>query len=133
MIENHPPRRFGSGRDKSGRPFPDDRQRVARARQAAEALFAPKPPVTDKLAVDRDLPADQLAREPRVLGTSSPAAVRPEVVEVLDSHEQPRTRDIPAAQFALVRTWVKYGMTVPQVAQVFGVAVEEIERILRKD
>jgi len=40
--------------------------------------------------------------------------------------------EIPASQFARIRTWVKYGMTVFQVAQVYGVTVEEIERILRK-
>ena len=34
-------------------------------------------------------------------------------------------------QFARIRTLVKYGMTVPQVAQVYRVAVEEIERILQ--
>jgi len=36
------------------------------------------------------------------------------------------------SQFARIRTWVKYGMTVSQVAQVYKVTVEEIERILRK-
>jgi hypothetical protein len=38
---------------------------------------------------------------------------------------------IPASRFARIRTWVKYGMTVADVAQVYGVAVEEIEGILR--
>jgi hypothetical protein len=41
-------------------------------------------------------------------------------------------RGIPVSQFERIRTWVKYGMTVPQVAQFYGVAVEEIKRILRK-
>ena len=39
---------------------------------------------------------------------------------------------IPASKFARIRTWVKYGMAVSQVAQVYGVTVEEIQRILRK-
>ena len=134
MIENHPPRRFGYGygRDKSGRSFPDYRQRIARARQVAEALFAAKPPVTDKLGVDRDPPADQLARRPRVLGTSSPAGAGPELVEALVSPEQPMTREIPAAHFTRIRHWVKYGMTLPQVAEIYGVPLGEIERVLRK-
>ena len=39
---------------------------------------------------------------------------------------------IPRSQFARIRTWVKYGMTAAQVAQVYGVAVADIEHILRK-
>ena len=40
--------------------------------------------------------------------------------------------EIPVSQFARIRTRVKYGMTASQVAQVYKVTVEEIERILRK-
>ena len=40
--------------------------------------------------------------------------------------------EIPVSQLARIRTWVKYGMTVSQVAQLYQVTVEEIERILRK-
>jgi len=43
MTETHSPRRFGYGRDSSGRRPPHDREQIAQARQAAEALFAPKP------------------------------------------------------------------------------------------
>ncbi|MGH7097751.1 MAG: hypothetical protein ACREE4_08860 [Stellaceae bacterium] len=39
---------------------------------------------------------------------------------------------IPASQVAQMRIWVKYGMTVPQVAEVFEVPVGEVERTLRK-
>jgi len=42
----------------------------------------------------------------------------------------PPAREIPPSQFARIRTLAKYGMTVAQVAQVYGVAVGEIERIL---
>jgi hypothetical protein len=46
---------------------------------------------------------------------------------------EPRTtRQIPRSQHARIRTWVEYGMTVPQVAEVYGVAVGAIERILRQ-
>ena len=31
-----------------------------------------------------------------------------------------------------IRTLIKYGMTVAQVAEVYGAAVSEVERILRK-
>jgi DNA-directed RNA polymerase specialized sigma24 family protein len=39
---------------------------------------------------------------------------------------------IPRSHFARVRTWVEYGLTASQVAQVYGVSVGEVERILRK-
>ena len=40
--------------------------------------------------------------------------------------------DIPAKEAARLRTLVKYGMTVSQVAEVYRVPVETIERILQK-
>jgi len=42
------------------------------------------------------------------------------------------TREIPQSEFARIRAWMKYGMTVAQVAGVYGVAVGAIERILRQ-
>ena len=38
--------------------------------------------------------------------------------------------EISASKFAHIRTLVKYGMTVSQVAEVYGVAVGVIERVL---
>ena len=32
----------------------------------------------------------------------------------------------------IIRTWVNYGMTIPQVAEVYEVAIGVIERILRQ-
>jgi hypothetical protein len=40
------------------------------------------------------------------------------------------TRGIPRSQHARIRTWVEYGMTASEVAEVYGTAVGEIERIL---
>jgi hypothetical protein len=48
------------------------------------------------------------------------------------SPEPRTTRQIPRSHHARIRTWVNYGMTVPQVAEVYGVAVGVIERILGK-
>ena len=46
---------------------------------------------------------------------------------------EPQTmREIPRSQFPRIRTWIKYGMSVAQVAQVCGVSASEIERILGK-
>jgi len=42
------------------------------------------------------------------------------------------TREIPASQFGRVRTLTKYGMTRAQVAELYGVIVDEIEKIIRR-
>ena len=41
-------------------------------------------------------------------------------------------RGIPASQFGRVRTLTKYGMTRAQVAELYGVIVDEIEKIIRR-
>jgi hypothetical protein len=112
-------------------PAGDDRERTTRARQAAEALFTPKRQLTEGSVSDSPS-ADQSARKPRVLGIAAVAPVRHEQVEARDSSDQQTTPEIPGSQFARIRALAKYGMTVPQVAEVYGVAVGEIARILRK-
>jgi hypothetical protein len=37
---------------------------------------------------------------------------------------------IPASQVARIKTWLEYGMAVPQVARLYGVTVSVIERLL---
>jgi len=114
------------------RPRGDDRERTTRARQAAEALFTSKPPISTP-TVPADAPADPAARKPRVLQMISPPALVG--LEAAASPIGPKQRimsEIPRSQFARIRTWVKYGMTLAQVAEVYGVPVGEIENILRK-
>jgi hypothetical protein len=41
-------------------------------------------------------------------------------------------RGIPVSQFGRVCTLTKYGMTKAQVAKLYGVTVDEIERIIRR-
>jgi len=41
------------------------------------------------------------------------------------------TREIPASQFGRVRTLTNYGLTQVQVAELYGVTVDEIEKIIR--
>ena len=91
-----------TARDRSGVPFDDDRERIARGRPAAEAVFRNRP-VTEA-----------------------------SVVETPVCSEHSITHEIQASQFGRVRAWAKYGMTVHQIAQTCGVAVGDIERILRK-
>ena len=115
-------------------PLGDDRERISRARQAAEALFTSKPPVSEPPGSEPLPPPEEPTRKPRVLRIISPAApvTHAEVVE-LPARPAPRARRaIPRSQFARIRTWVKYGMTVSEVAKVYGAAVGDIERILRQ-
>ena len=41
------------------------------------------------------------------------------------------TREIPASQFGRVRALTSYGMKRAQVAELYGVTVDEIDRIIR--
>jgi hypothetical protein len=76
--------------------------------------------------------ADHPARKPRILAISPATSIGREAVETPVSLNQQTVRGILVSQLERVRTWVKYGMTVPQVTQFYGVAVEEVKRILRK-
>ena len=110
----------------------DDRERITRARQAAEALFTPKPQITEELASEAP-PAARSVRKPRVLGISPPAPAPHETVEPRVGPDPQINRAIPQSQFARIRALAEYGMTVSQVAEVYGVTVTAIERILRQD
>ena len=65
---------------------------------------------------------------------SPPGPIRDE--ELLETRvapaEPPMPREIPRSQFARIHALARYGMTVAQVADVYGVAVGDIERILHK-
>ncbi len=112
-------------------PRGDDRERISKARQAAEALFTSQPPVSRPSDPDSP-PADQSARKPRVLAIAPVASVRPEEREMSAAPVPQTTREIARSQFGRIRALVKYGMMVAQVAKVYGVAADEIVRILRQ-
>jgi hypothetical protein len=42
------------------------------------------------------------------------------------------TMVIPNSQVARIRTWLKYGITIADTAAIYGVAVDEVERALRR-
>lgn len=134
---------------------PNDRENVNRARQAAEDLFRPRRQTASENISTAAQSAGQSAepearRPPRIFMIPSagptraakaetpakpkpvrrPEVVRPEVVrpEVVRDER----REIPASQFGRVRALTRYGMTRSQVAKLYGVAVEEIERIVRR-
>ncbi|HEY3909008.1 MAG TPA: hypothetical protein VGM07_03865 [Stellaceae bacterium] len=111
-----------------------DRERIARARQAAEALFTPAPAVSPQSVPNTA--TDQPPRKPRVLQVTLPTPARVEEAKATAtatvSRKPAAPSSIPPAHFARIRTWVKYGMTIPQVAAIYGVEVGQIARILRE-
>jgi hypothetical protein len=114
------------------RPDNRERERITRARRAAEALFTTKRQVT-KQSVSDSLPSvGQSTHKPRVLKVLSPAPVSHEQGQAPVESEERITSEIPTSHFARIRAWVKYGMSVAQVAGIYGVAVDVIEGILRE-
>jgi hypothetical protein len=106
---------------------------INRARyQAAEALFAPKRQVQNPAAGS----AQQDQRKPRILSAvreQQPQAAHVEATKRPLQRERRRPRKrVPASHLTRLRTWVKYGMTIPQAADVYGVSESEIERMLQK-
>jgi hypothetical protein len=110
----------------------DDRERLTSARQGAEALFKPNRQVTEQTIREGAAPTGKSARKPRILPILPKPSVHHEELEGPRSAKQPMTPKIARSQFARIRTLVKYGMTARQVADVYGVADGEIERILRR-
>jgi hypothetical protein len=104
------------------KPRGDDREQITRARQAAEALFTSKPSPVGTRAVPESLtPTDRSTRKPRVLPILSPATpVRHEEREMSAAPEPQTVREIPPSQFARIRIWRKYGMTVAQSPRSMG-------------
>jgi hypothetical protein len=130
-------------------------EQIARARQAAEALFSAKPPVEAQvvaaipppavrqprvLAIVRPVPThhapsaatEEPARKPRGLAAGPRVSAHRAPFRAPTSRSQPIRHRVPRAQHARIRTWVEYGMTAAEVAEIYGTPVGEIERILRK-
>ncbi len=119
-----------SSRQRQPHPQGEDHQQVVRAREAAEALFASKPSADPPSVAE---PTSVAIRKPRVLQIISPApAERNDMPETPPVASAPPVPEIPRSEFARIRTWVKYGMTVPQVAKLIDADADEIRRILQK-
>ena len=126
----------------------NSREKISRARQAAEDLFrrespAAAPPMSDR-QVSESTPKDgppaeqQPRRQPRIftiparLPTSAPAEVpgpAPPVRRRAVARRPAGT--VPPSQIGRVRALATYGMTPAQVAQLYGVTTDEINRILK--
>ena len=123
----------------------NDRERSNITRQNAEDLFKPKPQTT-RADVPMSAPNDassaetQPRRQPRIFAIPPAVPISAAKVEPAAEPKQIRrkattkreTRKIPVFQFGRVRTLTSYGMTRAQVAELYGVTVDEIERIIRR-
>jgi hypothetical protein len=119
----------------------DDREQVNKAREAAEALFAPKkqlkpteaPTSTPIVPLQIQQPA---LRTPRIIAISAtmPAAVivGPSTDPKPKSRRQSSRRrvKVPAIQHDRVRTLASYGMTLAEIADLYVVPVVVIDRIV---
>jgi hypothetical protein len=109
----------------------ENRDPTIRARQAADALFAPKAEANGQPGFDTDQPLQ--ARKPRVLPALPQAPSRCEaVVDAPPTSAPPAALEIPAGKVAQLRTLAKYGITAAQLAELHRVPIESIKRILRK-
>ena len=119
----------------------NNRDKLDRARQAAEALFKPMheskdgefPRSTESNAWSTE---QQSKRQPRIftIPPQRPATAEAETPpKPKPSPREPATRRrgaVPPMQIGRVRALATYGMTTAQVAELYGVTVDEIERVL---
>ena len=123
----------------------NDRERINRTRQNAEDLFKPKqqPACVDvPTSAPNDAPSaeHQPRRQPRIFTIPPVVPMDTAKVEPAAEPKQIRrtaaigreTRQIPVSQFGRVRALTRYGMTRAQVAELYGVTVDEIERIISR-
>jgi hypothetical protein len=111
----------------------NDEPEIKRSRQAAEALFAPKRLVTEPAGPVSTPSGDQEARKPRILRALGVQGARVEKTHLPPTRETSGPAEqIPQRDLSRIRTWLKYGMTARQAANVRGVSVSEIERVLQR-
>lgn len=120
----------------------DDRQKVNKAREAAEALFKPtkqieRTEVAKSASVTPSQVEHPAPRTPRIIAIPSTMSLADETVAPLTGsrprsrRERSRRREkIPAAQHHRVRTLAQYGMTLAEVADFYRVSVDAIECIV---
>ena len=118
----------------------NNRDKVNRARQAAEELFKPMERTLSGLpaAPDSGSNGQQPPRQPRVFALpprTAPTAKAEPPAETKPVRRQKVPRraasPIPTSQLGRVRALANYGMTRAEVAELYGVPIEEIDRILK--
>jgi hypothetical protein len=126
----------------------NNRDKVNRARQAAEDLFKPTqrsaasdlPPAAPTTAAPTTAAPteEQPRRQPRIFAVpprvTADAKPNTSATDKLVRRAAASNRDsatVPPAQAGRVRALTSYGMTRAQVAELYGVSVDEIERIIK--
>ena len=121
----------------------NNREKISRVRQAAEDLFKPGQANADA-EVTRSAPNDgapgeqQQRRQPRIFTVPPRLPPNPQA-ETASAGEPIRrksaarrpTATVPPSQIGRVRALATYGMTPMQVAELYGVTPDEINRILK--
>ena len=112
-----------------------------KAREAAEALFKPRQPVVSPdapIATNAPSAAEHApTRAPRILAALRPVSERNEpTAQSAAAQPKPkraattrRVKKIPTSHHARIRTLATYGMTLEQLAELYGVPVSDIEGI----
>jgi hypothetical protein len=121
----------------------NNREKISRVRQAAEDLFK-RGQANAHAEVTRSAPNDgapaeqQQRRQPRIFTIPSRLPPRPQVEAPVAAEPVRRkavarrpTATVPPSQIGRVRALATYGMTPVQVAELYGVTADEIERILK--
>ena len=120
----------------------NNREKGDRARQAAEELFKPaRREVAEESAAATSNGATSSEQPPRRQPRIFAAPPRVPVTTFVEPAAEPkaiprkavgrrRASTVPPAQNGRVRALVTYGMTPAEVAEHYGVAVSEIERII---
>jgi hypothetical protein len=121
----------------------NSREKISRARQAAEDLFKRAQPDADAESTgsmpNGHAPHEQEPRrQPRIFIAPprlppSPRVEPPVATPPIRQRAVAKspTRSVPPSQIGRVRTLATYGMTPLQVADLYGVTVAEIDRILK--
>ena len=121
----------------------NNRDKITRARRAAEDLFKPTQKTTSP---EFAAPASgalstgqQVRRQPRILATRPPVAPSVKTEKPAEPKQMRRviapqrnTGAVPSSQVGRVRALTTYGMTRAQVAELYDVTIEEIDRIVKR-
>ena len=104
------------------------KQRGARA--AAEALFKPKKSADETAQAATATSPEHTIRRPRVLTVQRPGSVSEPTIKSPSVLVETEVAPIPPSDVRQIKTWLKYGMTVQQVAKTYGVAIGVIRSLL---
>jgi hypothetical protein len=105
---------------------------VSKAREAAEALFRPKQQLPANFSNGPASAESEIQRRPRIIPISAAEPHREAIAKPGTPRRETgsRIRKIPKSEHGRVRALAGYGMTLDQVAALYGVPATNIERIV---